>query len=65
MRLSRLAMGLCGAIVLSLVVLVAVGSAQSTARKGQPTITIATVNNPDMIVMQSLSSKSKTSSQTD
>jgi sorbitol/mannitol transport system substrate-binding protein len=57
MRLSRLAMGLWGAIVLSLVVLVAVGSAQSTARKGQPTITIATVNNPDMIVMQALTSQ--------
>jgi sorbitol/mannitol transport system substrate-binding protein len=57
MRLSRLAMGLGGLIALSLAVLVAVGSAQSTARKGQPTITIATVNNPDMIVMQALTSQ--------
>src|SRR5256885_16827818 len=57
MRLSRLAMGLWGVIVLSLAVLVGVGTAQSTARKGQPTLTIATVNNPDMIVMQALSSK--------
>ena len=56
MRLSRLAMGLCGVIVVSLAVLAAVGSAQSTARKGQPTITIATVNNGNMVVMQSLTS---------
>jgi sorbitol/mannitol transport system substrate-binding protein len=56
MRLSRSAMGLSGVIVLSLAVLVGVGSARSTAHKGQPTITIATVNNPDMIVMQSLTS---------
>jgi sorbitol/mannitol transport system substrate-binding protein len=56
MRLSRLAMGLSGIIVLSLAVLVGVGSAHSTARQGQPTITIATVNNPDMIVMESLTS---------
>src|SRR5438128_2607841 len=56
MRLSRLAMGLCGVIALSLAVLVGLGSAQSTARNGQPTLTIATVNNPDMIVMQSLTS---------
>jgi sorbitol/mannitol transport system substrate-binding protein len=56
MRLSRLAMGLCGVIALSLVVLVGVGSAHSTAKKAQPTITIATVNNGDMIVMQSLTS---------
>jgi sorbitol/mannitol transport system substrate-binding protein len=53
MRMSRSAMGLCGVIVLSLAVLVGVGSAHSTAQD-QPTITIATVNNPDMIVMQSL-----------
>jgi len=56
MRLSRLAMGLCGAIALSLAVLVGVGSAHSTARKAQPTITIATVNNGNMVVMQSLTS---------
>src|SRR5436190_3910727 len=57
MRLSRLAMSSSGVAVLSLAVIVGVGSARSTARHGQPTITIATVNNPDMIVMQSLSSK--------
>src|SRR5207302_3959821 len=57
MHLSRLTIGLCGAIALSLAVLVGVGSAQSTARAGQPTLTIATVNNPDMIVMQSLTSQ--------
>jgi sorbitol/mannitol transport system substrate-binding protein len=55
MRLSRLAMGLCSVVALSLAVLVGIGSAQSTARKGQ-TITIATVNNPDMVVMQALTS---------
>jgi sorbitol/mannitol transport system substrate-binding protein len=51
MRLSRLAMCLSGGIVLSLAVLVGVSSARSEA---QTTLTIATVNNPDMIVMQSL-----------
>jgi sorbitol/mannitol transport system substrate-binding protein len=56
MRLSRSAMGLSGVIVLSLAVLVGVSSAHSLARQGQPTITIATVNNGDMIVMQSLTS---------
>jgi sorbitol/mannitol transport system substrate-binding protein len=55
MRLSRSAMGLCGVIVLSLAVLVGVGSARTT-RHEATTITIATVNNPDMIVMQSLTS---------
>jgi sorbitol/mannitol transport system substrate-binding protein len=55
MRLSRSAMGLCGVIVLSLAVLVGVGSARTT-RHQATTITIATVNNPDMIVMQSLTS---------
>jgi sorbitol/mannitol transport system substrate-binding protein len=53
MRLSRSAMGLSGVIVLSLAVLVGVGSARTT-RHHATTITIATVNNPDMIVMQSL-----------
>src|SRR5437899_2433737 len=57
MRLSRLAMGLGGVIVLSLAVLVGVGSARSAARQSQPTLTIATVNNPDMIVMESLTSQ--------
>jgi sorbitol/mannitol transport system substrate-binding protein len=55
MRLSRLAMGLCGVIVLSLAVLVGASSARTSAQRGQ-TLTIATVNNPDMIVMQSLTS---------
>jgi sorbitol/mannitol transport system substrate-binding protein len=48
-------MGLIGVIVLSLAVLVGVGSARSKAHQAT-TITIATVNNPDMIVMQSLTS---------
>jgi sorbitol/mannitol transport system substrate-binding protein len=56
MRLSRLAMGLSGVIVLSLAVLVGVGSAHSNARQSQPTITVATVNNSNMIVMESLTS---------
>ncbi|MCW2963619.1 MAG: putative sugar transporter, periplasmic component [Actinomycetia bacterium] len=55
MRLSRSAMGLSGVIVLSLAVLVGVSSARTT-RHHATTITIATVNNPDMIVMQSLTS---------
>jgi sorbitol/mannitol transport system substrate-binding protein len=49
-------MGLIGVIVLSLAVLVGVGSARSKAHQAT-TITIATVNNPDMIVMQSLTSE--------
>jgi sorbitol/mannitol transport system substrate-binding protein len=53
MRLSRLAMCLSGLIVLSLATLVGVSSARSEA---QTTLTIATVNNGDMIVMQSLTS---------
>jgi sorbitol/mannitol transport system substrate-binding protein len=52
MRLSRLAMSLSGVIVLSLAVLVGVG----TARSSGTTLTIATVNNPDMVVMESLTS---------
>src|SRR5207247_4912843 len=55
MRLSRLAMSLSGVVVLSLAVVVAV-SARSTAHRASSTITIATVNNGDMIVMQSLTS---------
>jgi sorbitol/mannitol transport system substrate-binding protein len=55
MRLSRLAMGLCGVIVLSLTVLVGASSARTSAHRAQ-TLTIATVNNPDMIVMQALTS---------
>src|SRR5205823_12915311 len=56
MRLSRLAMSLSGVVVLSLAVVVGMSSARSTAHRGQSTITIATVNNGDMIVMQSLTS---------
>src|SRR6266550_2444280 len=56
MRLSRLATSLSGVILLSLVVLLGVSSADTSAGSGQQTITIATVNNPDMIVMQALTS---------
>jgi sorbitol/mannitol transport system substrate-binding protein len=52
MRVSRLAVSLCVALACSLAVLVGVGSAHPTAT----TLTIATVNNPDMIVMESLTS---------
>jgi polyol transport system substrate-binding protein len=52
MRLSRLLVSLSGLLVLSLFALVAGSSARS---KGV-TLTIATVNNGDMIVMQSLTS---------
>src|SRR6266446_302993 len=55
MRLSRLAMSLSGVVVLGLAVVVGVSSAHSTAHSGV-TLTIATVNNGDMIVMQSLTS---------
>ncbi|HEY2072780.1 MAG TPA: sugar ABC transporter substrate-binding protein [Gaiellaceae bacterium] len=44
-------MSLGALVALSLAVFVGVGSARS---KGQPTLTIATVNNGDMIVMESL-----------
>jgi sorbitol/mannitol transport system substrate-binding protein len=57
MRLSRLAISLGGGIVLGLAVLVGGSSAQSVAGQAQATITIATVNNPDMIVMKSLTSR--------
>jgi len=56
MRLSRLATSLSAAILLSLAVLLGVSSAHPSASRGQQTITIATVNNPDMIVMQALTS---------
>lgn len=56
MRLSSLALCLGGLVVLSLAVLVGVSSAHSSARGGQGSLTIATVNNGDMIVMQSLTS---------
>jgi sorbitol/mannitol transport system substrate-binding protein len=56
MRLSSLALSLGGVVLLSLAMLVGIGSAQSSARAGQPTLKIATVNNGDMIVMQSLTS---------
>src|ERR671931_774602 len=55
MRLSSLALLLGGGLVLSLALLVGVGSAHPSANaKGG--LTIATVNNGDMIVMQSLTS---------
>jgi sorbitol/mannitol transport system substrate-binding protein len=56
MRLSRLAASLVGACLISLVVLVGVSSARLGAHRGQPTLTIATVNNGDMIVMEGLTS---------
>jgi len=56
MRLSSLALSLGSVVVLSLAVLVGVSSAHSSARGGQVTLKIATVNNGDMIVMQSLTS---------
>src|SRR5205823_3015685 len=49
-------MSLSGVGVLSLAVIVGVGSARSSAHHGQPTLTIATVNNGDMVVMESLTS---------
>jgi sorbitol/mannitol transport system substrate-binding protein len=55
MRLSRLAAGLSVSILVGLAVLVALTSAGSAARK-ETTLTIATVNNDNMIVMQSLTS---------
>jgi sorbitol/mannitol transport system substrate-binding protein len=54
MRLPRLAVVSSGALVCALAVSVGVSSGRSTAE--QPTITIATVNNPHMIVMRSLTS---------
>jgi sorbitol/mannitol transport system substrate-binding protein len=54
MRLSRLLISLSGAAAVSLAVLAGVGSAGPAARHAQATLTIATVNNPDMVVMQSL-----------
>ena len=56
MRLSSLALILGGGLVVSLALLVGVGSAHPSARAGSAgtTITIATVNNDNMIVMQSL-----------
>jgi len=56
MRLSSLALILGGGLVLSLALLVGVGRAHPSARAGSvgTTITIATVNNDNMIVMQSL-----------
>jgi sorbitol/mannitol transport system substrate-binding protein len=56
MRLSRLVTSLSGVIVLSVVVLVGVSSAHTTGARGSTSLTIATVNNGDMIVMQSLTS---------
>ena len=54
MRLPRL---LTGVVVACLVGLAAFAGVSSGARRGGTTLTIATVNNPDMIVMQSLTSK--------
>jgi sorbitol/mannitol transport system substrate-binding protein len=56
MRLSHLAVVHSGALALSLAILVGAGSAHRAAPRAQPTLTIATVNNGDMIVMQSLTS---------
>ena len=52
MRLSGLALSLGGVVVLSLAILVGVSSAHSSARAGQVTLKIATVNNGHMIEMQ-------------
>src|ERR671936_3101523 len=54
MRLSSLVLLLGGGLVLSLALLVGVGSAHPSAHAKSGTLTIATVNNGDMIVMQSL-----------
>jgi sorbitol/mannitol transport system substrate-binding protein len=54
--MSRLAMSLGSGIALGLAVLVGVSSAHPAASRAGTTITIATVNNGDMIVMQSLTS---------
>jgi len=56
MRLSRFAVILSLVLAVSLAVLVAASSARLTAHKATATLTIATVNNPDMVVMQSLTS---------
>ncbi len=56
MRLSRLVVSLSSVVVLGLAVFVAVSSAGSSTHRGQPTLTIATVNNGDMVVMESLTS---------
>jgi sorbitol/mannitol transport system substrate-binding protein len=56
MRLSRFATGLSAGILVGLAVLVAMSSAGSAAPKAT-TLTIATVNNDYMIVMQSLTSE--------
>jgi sorbitol/mannitol transport system substrate-binding protein len=54
--MSRLAMSLGSGIALGLAVLVGVSSAHPAVSRAGTTITIATVNNGDMIVMQSLTS---------
>src|SRR6266508_7030607 len=56
MRLSRFAVILSLVLAVSLAVLVAASSARLSAHKAAATLTIATVNNPDMVVMQSLTS---------
>src|SRR5579864_181536 len=57
MRLSRLALCLSGVGVLTLAVLVGGSSARPSMHRGQPTLTIATVNNGDMVVMEGLTSE--------
>jgi sorbitol/mannitol transport system substrate-binding protein len=54
MRFARLLIGIAVAGIVGLAAFVGVSSG---AQHGQPTLTIATVNNPDMIVMQSLTSQ--------
>ncbi|HLX20447.1 MAG TPA: sugar ABC transporter substrate-binding protein [Gaiellaceae bacterium] len=54
MRLSRLAVSLGAIVALGLSAFVGIGSA---AHRSGPTITIATVSNPDMVVMESLTSQ--------
>jgi sorbitol/mannitol transport system substrate-binding protein len=56
MHLPRLAIVVSGALVCGLAVFAGVGSGGSSAQPAQETITIATVNNPHMIVMRSLTS---------
>jgi sorbitol/mannitol transport system substrate-binding protein len=56
MHLPRLAVVASGALLCGLAVFVGVSSGRPTAHAAQTTITIATVNNNDMIVMQSLAS---------
>src|SRR5579862_1168094 len=54
MRLTRLGVSFGALVALSLAVYAGVGSARPTVRAAGTTITIATVSNPDMVVMESL-----------